>query len=165
MFRLSWIGVEPPVAGVGRWEPDPAPGVRGGGQPGPRRRAGGTRGAHRGTGAVRSTGRHSSSSSPARPPAGSSTSSSPDEPALPIPPPDREGGTVSRPDDHDVAADEQDLLTMGEAAARVKDELEALRIRVRELEALPGSEGGDSPELARARERLVALEDAIARLA
>jgi hypothetical protein len=66
---------------------------------------------------------------------------------------------MSRPDDHDVVADEQDLLTRREASARIQDEIAALRLEVQELEA--GSPR-HSPELTQARARLAALEEAAA---
>jgi hypothetical protein len=60
-------------------------------------------------------------------------------------------GAIQRPED-----DDHDLLTFGEAGARLGTEIRAMRARVTELESAATA---DEPTLAAARARLVALED------
>lgn len=69
-------------------------------------------------------------------------------------------GNGTRPE-HDPLAEDLDLLTVKEAAARLYDELVAVRDRAAELER----SGGDPGELAEARERLANLQDAVRRAA
>ncbi|MDQ1551650.1 MAG: hypothetical protein QOD50_1072 [Actinomycetota bacterium] len=57
------------------------------------------------------------------------------------------------------AEDDYDLLTFGEAGARLNHEIRTLRSRIRDLEA----EAADTPELAAAQTRLAALTDAARR--
>jgi hypothetical protein len=57
------------------------------------------------------------------------------------------------------AEDDYDLLTFGEAGARLNHEIRTLRSRIRDLEA----EAADTPELAAAHTRLAALTDAARR--
>jgi hypothetical protein len=79
---------------------------------------------------------------------------------------ERETTVTQRPDDgHDITADEQDLLTIGEAAARIRDELAAVVARIQALEAREREAPGDSDELAAARRRRALLEEAAARFA
>jgi hypothetical protein len=67
---------------------------------------------------------------------------------------DRSDGT-ERPDD-----DDHDLLTFGEAGARLHIEVRAVREQVRTLEA---ANPVDEPGLAAARDRLEALEEGVRR--
>lgn len=67
----------------------------------------------------------------------------------------RDEAAVRRPDD-----DDHDLLTFGEAGARLELEIRAERARVAELER---GRPVDEAALGAARERLAALEDGAAR--
>lgn len=70
---------------------------------------------------------------------------------------ERSDGT-ERPDD-----DDHDLLTFGEAGARLHIEVRAMRERVRTLEAAGPAGPVDQAALAAARARLAALEEGIRR--
>jgi hypothetical protein len=63
----------------------------------------------------------------------------------------RGGDTVERPDDND-----HDLLTFGEAGARLQIEIRGMRERVEEL---AGASPADEKALTAARSRLSALEE------
>jgi hypothetical protein len=70
---------------------------------------------------------------------------------------------IERPDD-----DDHDLLTFGEAGARLATEVQAGRKRLEELEERLSSGGDDkelAAEIARVEQRIQALQDAQARLA
>jgi hypothetical protein len=78
---------------------------------------------------------------------------------------------MTQPDDAGVPAetvredeDDYDLLTFGEVAARLDEEIRALEGQVALLEAAGLEAAGEEPaELAKARERLARLREAAAR--
>jgi hypothetical protein len=59
--------------------------------------------------------------------------------------------------------DDHDLLTFGEAGARLQEEMQALRRSIAELESRSGEAEGVTEDLQKARARLEAVEVAAAR--
>ncbi|HEV7871227.1 MAG: acyl-CoA synthase [Modestobacter sp.] len=59
--------------------------------------------------------------------------------------------------------DDHDLLTFGEAGARLQEEMQALRRSIAELESRSGETEGVTEDLQKARARLEAVEVAAAR--